>query len=147
MNLSDTKEFTMALGAHSLKYVDLELPADRGSDAIVVHIPGKNMEWINCHCLFADGKSTVSFRVYEVAKVEDKKNIPSVLILLNILNRKYHYAKFCLDMDDDTIQVEYDTTYASSARLYDNVYNALRQVAAICDDAYPRILDAAQGRD
>lgn len=147
MNLPDTKEFTMAIGAHSLKFVDMDLPADRGSDAILVHVPGKNMKQIDCHCLFAEGKSAVSFRIYEVAKVEDKQNIPSVLILLNILNRKYHYAKFCLDMADDTVQVEYDTTYSSSARLYDNVYNALRQVAATCDDAYPRILDAVQGRD
>lgn len=147
MNLPDTKNFTMALGAHSLKFVDLDLPADRGSDAILVHIPGNNIEQINCHCLFAEGKSTVSFRIYEIAKVEDKQNIPSVLILLNILNRKYHYAKFCLDMEDDTVQVEYDIIYSSSVRLYDNVYNALQQVSAICDDAYPKILDAVQGRD
>lgn len=79
--------------------------------------------------------------------MEEQKYLPSVLILLNYLNRKYRWVKFCLDMDDDTVQAEYDTFYADSARLYDNGYNALRLITAVCDDAYSEILDAAQGRD
>lgn len=147
MNLPDTRDFTAAIRAHGLTFTDMELPADRGQDAILVRIPGESMKQINCHCLFTKGKSSVSFRIYNIAKVEEQKYLPSVLILLNYLNRKYRWVKFCLDMDDDTVQAEYDTFYADSARLYDNGYNALRLITAVCDDAYSEILDAAQGRD
>ena len=78
--------------------------------------------------------------MYDIVKVPEEK-VDVMYPAINSLNRHFRFAKFVLDTDDNTIQVEMDTAFRSRD-VGEICYELLIRMVDICDTAYPDLMKA-----
>ncbi len=132
-----TQEFINDLEAHELKY-NYKGETESGKDRLVVSFGGENMSDIVMQFIFSADNEDVALRIFDIVKVPEPK-INKMIKVVNDLNNKYRFAKFCLDTDDNTIQLEIDTPFREGS-----IGLVCREIMLralnICDDAYPELM-------
>lgn len=71
-------------------------------DILKITFSGDNTD-VAMKFFFSEDCEDVAIRVFDLVKVPSGK-IASVIVAINKLNGKYRFAKFCLDMKDNTVQ-------------------------------------------
>jgi len=125
------------------KFDELELHyrVTQGKNSDVIRISmgsdsGAKMDYV----IFPSGeRSDVSVRVYGVVKVPENKH-EALVKVCNELNRRFRYAKFCIDSDRD-VNMEYDITRNNGA-LGETVVEIISRFQNIVKEAYPQMMRA-----
>ena len=113
-----------------IRYSVKEAADDNKRDIIRLSYAAENTDII-VHMFFSDDNEDVAIRVFGLVKVQEAK-IPKMLDVINEQNRCFRFAKFCLNMDDHTIQVEIDAAFRS------------HNIGEICDELVSRIVSISQ---
>ena len=99
---------------------------------------GENISDIVIQFFFSDDSEDAGVRIFDIVKVPEMKSNKMIKVI-NDLNNKYRFAKFCLDTKDDTIQLEIDLIF----RQHDIgviCMEAMLRALRICDDSYPELM-------
>jgi len=86
-----------------------------------------------------DDDNDVAVRVFALIQVKEEKK-PQVINVLNELNAKFRYAKFCCDSDGD-VNIEYDYP-VSASNPSESAHEILIRFVKIIDEAYPSLMRA-----
>ncbi len=137
--LASTKQFVQALEQKEIRYTD-QGTTEGGKDMITVTYGGDNMSSIRVQFFFDEDGESVALRVFDIVKVSDDK-AARILTAVNEQNARFRFAKFVLDVRDNTVQAEMDASFRSSDA-GDICLEALQRMVGICDDAYPELMKA-----
>ena len=137
--LSSTKQFIDTLEAHNTKYTVGE-PTQSGKDTMIISYGGKNMPSIRCKFFFDTDCESVAIRVFDIVKIPESK-VAAIYPVVNAINSKLRFAKFCIDTDDNTVQAEMDAAFRSHD-VGEICRELLLRCVSICDDAYPDLMKA-----
>lgn len=134
-----TQQFINVLEEKELKYTYQDT-TESGKDRLLVNFKGDNLESISINFFFSDDNEDVGLRIFNIAKIPAGKT-DKILHQLNALNNKYRFAKFCLDTNDNTVQLEMDTPFRGY-EIGEVCYEILLRALQICDDSYPELARA-----
>lgn len=140
--LASTKQFIDAMEAKGIRY-DPRGPLDNGKDVVIVPYSGDSIPSIRVQFFFDEDCESVALRVFDILKVPEEKTA-SMLAALNAQNAHFRFARFVLDTNDGTVQVEMDIPF----RKYDVgdiCLEMLSRMVNICDDAYPALMKGLWG--
>lgn len=137
--LSSTQQFIALLDSKGTKYSVGE-PTSSGKDTMTVSYGGDNMPTIRCQFFFDTDCNGVAIRVFDIVKFTESK-LAAMYPVVNSLNEKYRFAKFCIDTDDNTAQAEIDASFRSSDA-GEICRELMLRMVSICDDAYPELMKA-----
>ena len=73
-------------------------------------------------------------------KIPESK-VAAIYPVVNAINNKFRFAKFCIDTDDNTVQAEMDAAFRSHD-VGEICRELLLRCVSICDDAYPDLMKA-----
>lgn len=137
--LASTKQFIELLDAKGTKYT-MGTPTKSGKDTMTISYRGDNMDSIRCNLFFDTDCESVALRVFDIVKVPEGK-LASMFSVVNGLNNRFRFAKFCIDTDDNTIQAEIDGAFRSQDA-GEVSRELLLRIINICDEAYPDLMKA-----
>ena len=138
--LSSVSQFIDYMDQKGLKYDNHGSVGDKGREVVDVSFSGENMNTIKTRFYFEDDAESVAIRVFEIVKVPaDKVNV--MYPAINAVNKRFRFAKFVLDTDDNTIQAEMDTAFRSND-VGEICNELLIRMVDICDKAYPDLMKA-----
>lgn len=137
--LESTREFIRKLEEAEVKYTVGE-PTESGKDNVIVSFGGDNMDTIRCILLFDADNESAAVRVFNIVKIPSEK-IAKMFITVNALNIKYRFGKFCIDTNDNTVQMEMDVPFRAGS-VGPVCLEMLMYSVSICDKAYPELMKA-----
>lgn len=137
--LESTREFIRTLEEAEVKYTVGE-PTENGKDKLIISFGGDNMETIRCILVFDTDNEAVAIRVFNIVKIPSEK-IAKMFITVNSLNNRYRYGKFCIDTNDNTVQMEMDAAFRAGS-VGPVCLEILMHSVSICDKAYPELMKA-----
>lgn len=138
--LSSVSQFIDYMDKMGVKYDNHGSVGDKGREVVDVSFGGENMNTIKTRFYFEDDAESVAIRVFDIVKVPaDKVNV--MYPAINAVNKRFRFAKFVLDTDDNTIQAEMDAAFRSND--VGEISNELLiRMVDICDKAYPDLMKA-----
>ena len=130
---------------NALLEMNLKISLDETDKASVVKVlfPLKCRAPVEIRFISTDNDNDVAVRV-DLMRV-GKEQTDAVLTVLNKLNRKYRYAKFTLNSEDD-VTVEYDMPIKNEL-VGETAKEILERFLQIIQEAHPEILRAALDQD
>lgn len=130
---------------NALLEMNLKISLDETDKASVVKVlfPLKCSAPVEIRFISTDNDNDVAVRV-DLMRV-GKEQTDAVLTVLNKLNRKYRYAKFTLNSEDD-VTVEYDMPLKNEL-VGETAKEILARFLQIIQEAHPAILRAALDQD
>ena len=137
--LSSTQQFIVTLEAKGIKY-EINEPTQSGKDVMTVTYSGDSMPTIRCLFFFDEDCESVAIRVFDIVKIPESK-VAAIYPVVNAINNKFRFAKFCIDTDDNTVQAEMDAAFRSHD-VGEICRELLLRCVSICDDAYPDLMKA-----
>ena len=137
--LASTKQFVQALEQKEIRYTD-QGTTNEGKDIITITYSGDNMSSIRVQFFFDEGGESVALRVFDIVKASDDK-VARILTAINKQNACFRFAKFVLDVRDNTVQAGMDASFRSHD-VGDICLELLQRMVGICDDAYPELMKA-----
>ncbi len=137
--LESTREFIRKLEEAEVKYTVGE-PTESGKDNVIISFGGDNMDTIRCALLFDTDNESAAVRVFNIVKIPSEK-IAKMFITVNALNIKYRFGKFCIDTNDNTVQMEMDVPFRAGS-VGPVCLEMLMYSVSICDKAYPELMKA-----
>ena len=140
--LASTRQFIDAMEAKGIKYQD-KGSLSNGKDVIIVSYSGDNMPSIQVQFFFDEDCESVALRVFDILKIPADR-MGSMLSVLNAQNVRFRFARFVLDSNDNTVQVEMDIPF----RKYDVgdiCLEMLSRMVNICDEVYPTLMKGLWG--
>ena len=140
--LASTRQFVNAMDAQKIKYQD-KGSTDSGKDVLFVTYKGDNMPSILVQFFFDQDCEAVALRVFDVLKVPEGKK-EKMLSVINAQNAHFRFARFVLDTNDSTVQVEMDVPFRKND-VGDICLEVLNRIVNICDDAYPALMKGLWG--
>lgn len=146
----NTKLLADMLKEKGIRYEEAKVSSSKNADALIVTLVGKNMSKIRCQCILKNDDTIIGGDIFLSITVPNivtvpSRNISSIVVLLNYLNCSYPFVKFSLDAADYTVEAEYETETSTAFSQHCQLcYDAIMTVAAICDDAFPQIIQTAQ---
>lgn len=135
---SSTKQFTDFLDQDETKYTYNGNIKDR--DIVKIFFETKNISSLCVTFYFDDSGENVAVRVFDLIKFQENK-LPSMLAAINDQNAKYRFAKFVIDTDDCTAQVEIDACFREHD-IGEICSELLARCVSICDDSYADLMKA-----
>ena len=87
-----------------------------------------------------DSCQDVAIRVFDLVKVPEAK-LDVLLKAINAVNRRFRFAKFVLDTDDNSVQAELDAVFRSHD-VGEICLELMARCVDICDKAYPDLMKA-----
>lgn len=108
---SSTQQFVRAMDAKDIKHSDPETAAG-GRETVTVIYSGENIPSIRMRFFFDQDCQDVAIRVFDLVKVPEAK-LDVLLKAINAVNRRFRFAKFVLDTDDNSVQAELDAVFRS----------------------------------
>lgn len=136
---SSTQQFVRAMDAKDIKHSDPETAVgDR--EAVTVIYSSENIPSIRMRFFFDQDCRDVAIRVFDLVKVPEAK-LDVLLKAVNAVNRRFRFAKFVLDTDDNSIQAELDAVFRSHD-VGDICLELMARCVNICDEAYPDLMKA-----
>lgn len=97
---SSTQQFVRAMDAKDIKHSDPEAAAG-GRETVTVIYSGENIPSIRMRFFFDQDCQDVAIRVFDLVKVPEAK-LDVLLKAINAVNRRFRFAKFVLDTDDNS---------------------------------------------
>lgn len=137
--LYSTQQFIQLLDEKGTKYT-VGSPTENGKDTMTVSYGGDNMPSIRCSFFFDKDSEGVAIRVFNIVKVPENK-VNAMFPVVNALNNRFRFAKFCLDTNDNTVQAEIDGAFRSHD-VGEVVRELMVRMVDICDKAYPDLMKA-----
>ena len=137
--LASTKQFVQALEQKEIRYTD-QGTTESGKDMITITYGGDNMSSIRVQFFFDEDGESAALRVFDIVKASDDK-VGRILTAVNEQNARFRFAKFVLDVRDNTVQAEMDASFRSSDA-GDICLEVLQRMVGICDEAYPELMKA-----
>lgn len=137
--ISSTQQFVRILDEKGVKY-NVGSPTESGKDTMNVTYRGENMGSIRCSFWFSADGEDVAIRVFDIVKVPENKT-ESIISVVNSLNYRFRFAKFCFDAKDNTVQAEMDGVFRSHD-VGEIVLEMMLRMIDICDKAYPDLMKA-----
>lgn len=137
---SSTRSFVDALDAKGIKYIYTAPSGKSTKDIVKIVYGGDNMSSIELKFFFSDDSEDVAVRVFDIVKVPSGREAV-MLRAVNEQNSRFRFAKFCLDTDDNTIQMEMDAAFRRHD-VGEICTELLARGVKICDDAYPELMKA-----
>lgn len=137
--IGSTQQFVRLLDEKNIKY-KLGSPTESGKDTMTVTYGGENMSSIRCSFYFSDDGEDVAIRVFDIVKVPENK-VNAMIHVVNALNNRFRFAKFCLYTKDNTVQAEMDGAFRSHD-VGEIVLEMMVRMVDICDKAYPDLMKA-----
>lgn len=138
--LSSVIQFVNYMDKKDIKYNNRGPLGDKGREVVEVSFSAKNMNSVRTVFYFDADAESVAIRVYDIVKVPEEK-VDVMYPAINSLNRRFRFAKFVLDTDDNTIQAEMDTAFRSRD-VGEICYELMIHMVDICDTAYPDLMKA-----
>lgn len=111
--LSSVSQFIDYMDQKGLKYDNHGSVGDKGREVVDVSFGGENMNTIKTRFYFEDDAESVAIRVFDIVKVPADK-VDVMYPAINAVNKRFRFAKFVLDTDDNTIQAEMDAAFRSN---------------------------------
>ena len=96
---SSTQQFVRAMDVKDIKHSDPETAAG-GRETVTVIYSGENIPSIRMRFFFDQDCQDVAIRVFDLVKVPEAK-LDVLLKAINAVNRRFRFAKFVLDTDDN----------------------------------------------
>lgn len=97
--------------------------------------------------LSRDNENDVSIRVPNFVRYGNK-NSATVLRVAAECNALFRYVKFTVNTEEHSVSVEYDMPQETADdALGECVHEMFRRIMQICDEAYPKFMEALWGRD
>lgn len=138
--LSSVSQFIDYMDQKGLKYDNHGSVGDKGREVVDVSFGGENMNTIKTRFYFEADAESVAIRVFEIVKVPADK-VDVMYPAINAVNKRFRFAKFVLDTDDNTIQAEMDAAFRSND-VGEICHELLFRMVDICDKAYPDLMKA-----
>lgn len=136
---SSTQQFVRAMDAKDIKHSDPETAVgDR--EAVTVIYSSENIPSIRMRFFFDQDCRDVAIRVFDLVKVPEAKT-DALIKAVNAVNRRFRFAKFVLDTDDNSVQAEMDAVFRSHD-VGDICLELMARCVNICDEAYPDLMKA-----
>lgn len=136
---SSTQQFVRAMDAKDIKHSDPETAVgDR--EAVTVIYSSENIPSIRMRFFFDQDCRDVAIRVFDLVKVPEAKT-DALIKAVNAVNRRFRFAKFVLDTDDNSVQAEMDAVFRSHD-VGDICLELMARCVNICDEAYPGLMKA-----
>lgn len=139
---SSTQQFVRAMDAKDIKHSDPEAAAG-GRETVTVIYSGENIPSIRMRFFFDQDCQDVAIRVFDLVKVPEAK-LDVLLKAINAVNRRFRFAKFVLDTDDNSVQAELDAVFRSHD-VGEICLELMARCVDICDKAYPDLMKAPLG--
>ncbi len=136
--LNTTKEFTEFLKQYKIHYC-IEENTQSGNDQISIKITGDTLSNFNVHLIFDSNNQVVYIRIWNLFQVSSISQ-NTVLSLINTFNNTYRFVRFCLNTDQNTVDVFIDA-FIQSGIVGKTCMNLCLVAAKICDAVYPKLLD------
>lgn len=137
--LESTREFIRKLEEAKVKYTVGE-PTESGKDNVIISFGGDNMDTIRCVLFFDTDNESAAVCVFNIVKIPSEK-IAKMFITVNALNIKYRFSKFCIDTNDNTVQMEMDVSFRAGS-VGPVCLEMLMYSVSMCDKAYPELMKA-----
>ena len=138
--LSSVSQFIDYMDQKGLKYDNHGSVGDKGREVVDVSFGGENINTIKTRFYFEDDAESVAIRVFDIVKVPADK-VDVMYPAINAVNKRFRFAKFVLDTDDNTIQAEMDAAFRSND-VGEICNELLIRMVDICDKAYPELMKA-----
>ena len=134
-----TRQFIRAMDAKNIKHSDIEV-TDFGMEKVTVIYTGNSIPSIRIFFVFNKDCEDVAIRVFDIVKLPENK-IDGFFKVVNEANRRFRFAKFVLDTNDNTVQAEMDAAFRTHA-VGEICLELMNRCVDICDKAYPDFMKA-----
>ena len=124
---SSTQQFVRAMDAKDIKHSDPETAAG-GRETVTVIYSGENIP-------------SIRMRFFFDQDCQDVAKLDVLLKAINAVNRRFRFAKFVLDTDDNSVQAELDAVFRSHD-VGEICLELMARCVDICDKAYPDLMKA-----
>lgn len=136
--LFSVSQFVNYLDHKGLKYNNRGPFGDEGREVVDVSFRGENMDTIQTRFFFDPDNESVAIRVFDIVKVPAEK-VDAMYSAINKVNKRFRFAKFVLDTNDNTIQAEMDGVFRAND-VGEICHELLVRMIDICDKAYPDLM-------
>lgn len=123
-----TREIAEKLKSHDFKY---DIVETESSSRVVCGIGGKHISY-KVQFISLDDDSDVAVRAFDLVTFPKAKE-DAMIRFANECNRKYRYAKFVANLDDRTMQMEYDCT-VSTVDPAESAFEILLRIMKMLDE-------------
>lgn len=136
---SSTQQFVRAMDAKDIKHSDPEAAAG-GRETVTVIYSGENIPSIRMIFFFSKDCEDVAIRVFDIVKLPENR-VDGFFKVVNEANRRFRFAKFVLDTNDNTVQAEMDAAFRTHD-VGEICLELMSRCVDICDKAYPDFMKA-----
>lgn len=136
--LSSVRQFVDYLDQKGLKYTNSGRIEGKETEVVDVRFSGENMNTIEARFFFDGDAESVAIRVFDIVKVPAEK-VDVMYSVLNAINKRFRFAKFVLDTNDNTVQAEMDAAFRAND-VGEICYELLIRMIDICESAYPELM-------
>ena len=133
-----TQDYLNAMDARGIHYALGGINSSTQAENVEVVYRGDNMDEIKIECYFPSDNSSASFFCWNVIDFDAEK-AGNTLIACDSLNSSYKFAKFYLDLKDNSVTMNYDIKFDPNMDCGNISVSALQSMVNIVDDAYPSL--------
>ncbi len=137
---SSTDKFVKLMERKGIKYSYEGVRSNSNNEVVVIKYNCDNVDTITVTFFFNSDCEDASIRIFDLVKVPANKAV-SILQTVNKINNTYRFAKFCLDTNDNTIQLEMDPVFRGND-VAEICVELLSRSVNIADEAYPEFMKA-----
>ena len=127
------------MDAKDIKHSDPEAAAG-GRETVTVIYSGENIPSIRMIFFFSKDCEDVAIRVFDIVKLPENR-VDGFFKVVNEANRRFRFAKFVLDTNDNTVQAEMDAAFRTHD-VGEICLELMSRCVDICDKAYPDFMKA-----
>lgn len=137
--LDSTRQFIRAMDAKDIKHSDIEV-TQSGMEKVTVIYTGDSIPSIRMIFFFSKDCEDVAIRVFDIVKLPENR-VEGFFKVVNEANRRFRFAKFVLDTNDNTVQAEMDAAFRTHD-VGEICLELMSRCVDICDKAYPDFMKA-----
>jgi hypothetical protein len=137
--LDSTRQFIRAMDAKNIKHSDIEV-TQSGMEKVTVIYTGDSIPSIRMIFFFSKDCEDVAIRVFDIVKLPENR-VEGFFKVVNEANRRFRFAKFVLDTNDNTVQAEMDAAFRTHD-VGEICLELMNRCVDICDKAYPDFMKA-----
>lgn len=137
--LDSTRQFIRAMDAKDIKHSDIEV-TQSGMEKVTVIYTGDSIPSIRMIFFFNKDCEDVAIRVFDIVKLPENR-VEGFFKVVNETNRRFRFAKFVLDTNDNTVQAEMDAAFRTHD-VGEICLELMNRCVDICDKAYPDFMKA-----
>ena len=137
--LDSTRQFIQAMDAKNIKHSDIEV-TQSGMEKVTVIYTGDSIPSIRMIFFFNKDCEDVAIRVFDIVKLPENR-VEGFFKVVNEANRRFRFAMFVLDTNDNPVQAEMDAAFRTHD-VGEICLELMNRCVDICDKAYPDFMKA-----